>query len=304
MAGHSGSGKSSIIKHIALEYRRQGWIVKLVAEVAEIISVCESSHISKNSAIFILDDPIGKEYLDEIAYSSWRIREEKLKICLKKVKVLLCCRKSVLSNYKVKGLFKDTCISNVIDINSDQFKLTFEEKCKMWMRYASNKGLHVEVFKDIVQIDAYFPLLCKLFFENKKHQKMGLRFFQEVDAVFKEDISDFRDSCQEKYCALVLLVLYNNVICVTDLLKTYYSEEKFQRALQLCKIPKATPDTIKKSLESLNGFFVKRVGDNFHFYHDFLMEVTTFVVGSESPTDIIKYADIGFLKNRVKIKKL
>lgn len=39
VAGHSGYGKSTIIKHIALEYRRQGWVVKLVTEVTEIICI-------------------------------------------------------------------------------------------------------------------------------------------------------------------------------------------------------------------------------------------------------------------------
>lgn len=118
VAGHSGYGKSTIIKHIALEYRRQGWIVKLVTEVTEIINVYSSNQFLENRTIFILEDPIGKEYLDEISYSSWRMHEEQLKICLSKIKLLLCCRKTVLSNYKVRGLLKENL--NIVDINSDQ----------------------------------------------------------------------------------------------------------------------------------------------------------------------------------------
>lgn len=302
VVGHSGYGKSTVIKHIALEYRRQGWIVKLVTGVTEIINVYSSNLFLENKTIFILEDPIGKEALDEIAISSWRIHEEQLKICLKKVKLLVCCRKNVLSNYREKGLLKDK--SNVVDINSDQLKLNSQEKISIWNSHASNKGcLHFEILQGLSQIDAYFPLLCKLFFTNEKYQEMGLRFFKEVDAVFVEEIRSLQKTCKEKYCALVLLVLYNNVICVSDLLETFISEEKFQRALQLCGIPNVSPFTIKESLESLNGLFVKKIGDNFHFYHDLFMEITTFVFGSEFPTDIIKYADIGFLRNRVKIKK-
>lgn len=302
VVGHSGYGKSTIIKHIALEYRRQGWIVKLVTGVTEIINVYSSNLFLENKTIFILEDPIGKEALDEIAISSWRIHEEQLKICLKKVKLLLCCRKNVLSNYREKGLLKDKF--NVVDINSDQLKLNSQERISIWSNHASHKGcLHFEILQGLSQIDAYFPLLCKLFFTNEKYQEMGLRFFKEVDAVCVEEIRSLQKTCKEKYCALVLLALYNNVICVSDLLETFISEEKFQRALQLCGIPYASPFTIKESLESLNGLFVKKIGDNFHFYHDLFMEITTFVFGSEFPTDIIKYADIGFLRNRVKIKK-
>lgn len=114
---HSGYGKSTIIKHIALEYRSQGWTVKLVKEVAEIISIYSSNQFAETMTMFILEDPIGKEVSDEIAVSSWRIHEEQLKICLKKAKLLLCCRKNVLSNYRERGLLKDK--SNIVDINSD-----------------------------------------------------------------------------------------------------------------------------------------------------------------------------------------
>lgn len=131
---------------------------------------------------------------------------------------------------------------------------------------------------------------------------MGLRFFKEVDAGFVEEIRSLQKTCKEKYCALVLLTLYNNVICVSGLLETFISEEKFQRALQLCGIPNVSPFTIKESLESLNGLFVKKIGDNFHFYHDLFMEITTFVFWSEFPSDIIKHADICILRNRVQIK--
>lgn len=60
---------------------------------------------------------------------------------------------------------------------------------------------------------------------------------------------------------------------------------------------------IKEFLEFLNGFFVKKIGDNFYFYYDFFMEIIIFVFGLEFFVDIIKYVDIGFFRNKVKIKK-
>lgn len=60
---------------------------------------------------------------------------------------------------------------------------------------------------------------------------------------------------------------------------------------------------IKDFLEFLNGFFVKKIGENFYFYYDFFMEVIIFVFGLEFFLDIIKYVDIGIFRNRVMIKK-
>lgn len=65
VTGYSGSGKSAIIQHIALKYRERGWNVKPVNEVNEIIKGKPTE-----SKMFLFDDSIGKEFLDEISYNS------------------------------------------------------------------------------------------------------------------------------------------------------------------------------------------------------------------------------------------
>ena len=47
---------------------------------------------------------------------------------------------------------------------------------------------------------------------------------------------------------------------------------------------------------------VKQIGDTYNFYHDFVMEVTTYVIGREHPEETIKYADIGFLRKRLRLE--
>lgn len=81
--GNSGSGKSTIIQHIALKYRERGWNVKPVNEVNEIIKGKPTE-----SKMFLFDDSIGKEFLDEISYNSWMKNENKIKTRLKKLNLL------------------------------------------------------------------------------------------------------------------------------------------------------------------------------------------------------------------------
>lgn len=121
VAGHSGSGKSAIIQHIALKYRDQGWVVKPVTEVTNIITAHLLNHELKNKTLFVLDDPIGKESFDEIAYNFWKKNEEHLKAFLKKVKLLLSCRNCVLYDKRAKGIFIDK--TNIVDIDSEQYKI-------------------------------------------------------------------------------------------------------------------------------------------------------------------------------------
>lgn len=81
------------------------------------------------------------------------------------------------------------------------------------------------------------------------------------------------------------------------------AETKYEHTLKLCGLPESTPPSdIRDTLESLTGYFVKKIGDTYHFHHDFVMEVTTHVFGTDYPADIIKYADIGFLRRRVTLE--
>lgn len=301
VTGHSGSGKSAIIQHIALRHRSQGWIVKLLNGVEEISKSYQL--VLQDKTMFVLNDPIGKRFLDEIAYSSWEKNEEWLNVCLNKVKLLMSCRKYILSDVRVRGIFKDK--SKIVDINDAELKLTNDEKERLWNIHSRNKILSKEEYDEIFKTEEYFPLLCKLYFENRMHQRDGLfTFFGEPVKVVEEEIRSFRISCKEKYCALVLLVLLNNNLIVTDLRANNDSEKKFKLALQLCGMKENTsPYVIGDTLETLNGYFVKKIGDTYQFYHDFVMEVTTLVFGQDFPTNAIKYADISFLRKRVKTRR-
>lgn len=223
VTGNSGSGKSAIIQHIALKYRNEGWVVKLVDKVQEISQLY---NVFKEKAIFVLNDPIGKRFLDEMKYNLWEQHEDTLRICLVKNKILLSCRKYILNDDRVKGLLKES--SGIININSDQFKLTDEEKKRIWSKYSK---LPQEQCADILNIDEYFPLLCKLYYQCRRNQTERLRdFFTEPVDIVQNEIKSFQNSCKEKYCGLVLLALMNNVLNVHDFPECNTSQRKFNSA--------------------------------------------------------------------------
>lgn len=59
---------------------------------------------------------------------------------------------------------------------------------------------------------------------------------------------------------------------------------------------------IYKSLSSLEGFFVRKIGNIYQFYYDFLMEVIVFVFGIDYFVEMIKYVDLSFFRRRVRLK--
>nr|XP_034333304.1 uncharacterized protein LOC117691389 isoform X1 [Crassostrea gigas]XP_034333305.1 uncharacterized protein LOC117691389 isoform X2 [Crassostrea gigas] len=302
VVGNSGSGKSATIQHIALKYRNEGWVVKKANELKDAIDAFKSNNVLENQTLFVLDDPIGKESFDEQAYKSWKIYEDDLKSCFKKFKckMLFSCRKCVQSDKNAMGLFKNE--SNIVDIDADDCKLRYDEKRKIWNKYKSNNTSFEIYLTEIIKNDAYFPLLCKLFFSDEENQKDVLHFFKEPVEEFKKEIEYYKRSSKDKFCALVLLVLFNNELCVSDLQNEGNSEQMYKLALKLCGMEDCTaPSTIRGALETLHGSYVTKKGDSYQFCHDFVMEVTSYVFGTEYPKVMIQYADIGFLRKRVKL---
>nr|XP_034308616.1 ankyrin repeat, PH and SEC7 domain containing protein secG-like isoform X2 [Crassostrea gigas] len=129
----------------------------------------------------------------------------------------------------------------------------------------------------------------------------GLIFFKEPDVVLAEEIRGLRNTSKEKYCALILLILFNNDLRIEDIPGNKAVQEKYEEALNLCGMDtKTAAYLIGDELESLKGFLVKKIKDTYQFYHDFVMEVTTLIFGTDYPKTVIKYADIGFLRTRVR----
>nr|XP_034308574.1 uncharacterized protein LOC117683480 isoform X2 [Crassostrea gigas] len=299
VTGHSGSGKSAIIQHIALKYREQNWRVKRVKKVEDIMDEYSSSRFEKDKTICVLNDPFGKESFDEILNNSWQTYEEELKLYLQTAKLMMSCRNHIISDARLTRYLVNQ--SHIVDIDDNKNKLSVDEKRKILTKYTFGMNLSDTECEKIVEVERYFPLLCKLYSSKEDTQNNSIGFFTEPVAVLQEEILGFRTKDKNKYCSLALLVLYNNDLCVGDLLKKD-TENKFKHTLNLCGVPENTPPSaIGDTLNTLKGFFVKQIGDTYQFYHDVVMEVTTHLFGTDYPAEIIKYADIGFLRKRVRL---
>nr|XP_022301168.1 uncharacterized protein LOC111109381 [Crassostrea virginica] len=298
VAGHSGCGKTAIVQHIALMYRRHGWLIKPVDTVQEIKDAYISEKYKKDKTMFVFNDPIGKEAISEVLYTEWKKYEQTLTRFLTSVKIVLTCRKCIVFDTRVKGLFEER--SNIVVIDDDKNKLSDSEKCQILQNFTNHKGISKETIKEILKVETYFPLLCKMFARNWIHSTNELRFFTEPTEFFQKEIEIYKESDRVKYCGLVCLVVFNNNVGKDDLVKR---EGLFKKCLKLCGIQETlSPAKIIEHLDLLEGFFVKKICNTFHFYHDFILEVTAFELGKDHPREIIKHADIGFLQRRVRLE--
>lgn len=261
---------------------------------------CLEHEYSLKSTLLVLNDPFGKDSFDESSYRFWKESEQAIFTFFKKGKLLISCRNYILFDNKVKGVLQDK--TNIVNIEDVKYKLTNEEKRCIWDKYMSNAKLNIseEDFAEILNTEAYFPLLCKLFSCDIKYQKDGYRFFKKPIEVVEEQIKSFREKEKGKYCALVLLILLNNNFCADDVVRNEVLGNKFKRALTMCGLQQDTPPYyIGDNLDLLKGYFVKKIGDAYEFYHDFVMEMTSFIFGKDYPAELTQHADIRFLLRRV-----
>lgn len=295
VTGHSGSGKSAIVQHIALKYRVEGWTIKPVDTVEEIKKDYESGHFTEGKTIFVLNDSFGKHNFDEIEYQKWVKLEQTIALFLKKVKLFLTCRKSVFKDSELSRNFEER---SVVSIDEDELRLSREEKQQILEKYSIGGSNREEKANEILEIDTYFPLLCKLYASQQYRDGNTFILFREPVQFFKKEIESYRKDDKKKYCALACLVFFNNKLCLDDLKK---NETCFHDCVKLCGLNDcAQPENIIDTLDLFIGSLVKKIGHTYHFCHDLIMEVTTFVFGTNHCKEIIRHADIGFLKKRLR----
>lgn len=82
--------------------------------------------------------------------------------------------------------------SETVDISNNQFELSTEEKENIWKRHAFDEYVSKKELMEIVQTEAYFPLLCKLYFSNVNKEIEVLRFFKAPVEVLGEEISEYQ----------------------------------------------------------------------------------------------------------------
>ncbi|XP_062587382.1 uncharacterized protein LOC134249032 [Saccostrea cucullata] len=301
VVGNSGCGKTAVIQHIALKLKEEGWVIKPVDEVREIKDLFSTASLPHNETLFVLNDPIGKETLDEISYNSWKTYEKTIVTRLEKVKLLVSCRKSVISDKRLEGILKKD--SNIVEIDNDKLKLSAKEKEEILEKYCHHMHLSKETIKDIVKTEAYFPLLCNFFSNKQNCNKEGVSLFKHPFNIIKKDIERLKELDKRKYCGLILIAVVNNNLNVETIRRNENSLEKYRIILGICELPENTNiSVIRNALQQLKGSYVKRVGHTFQFLHDFIMEITTLVCGVDCPQETIQYAHSGFLRRRVKIE--
>lgn len=258
--GHPGTGKSAIIQHIALQYKNERWILEPLQSIIDF----EENFSSKKRTLYIINDPFGKNAFKKKEWEFWRDNEEAIESSLTKScsKMLMSCQKYIFLDIRIQSRFKDC--PYVVDITEVECKLTNDEKRQLIRKYTINVEFATDCARE-VEIEAYFPRLCKLY-----SKKGDLNPFLKPEEVLNSELKCLREENRELFCALIVLAISDDNFCMEHLQNMSSTQSKC--ISDECGINGIAPFSIKDKLDSMDGFLVKKKNsDNTDFPKEIYM---------------------------------
>ncbi|CAC5357131.1 unnamed protein product [Mytilus coruscus] len=288
-----GSGKSSLVRHVALQMQNEGYDILPVSNPKEIIKWYNP--IKK--ILFVVDDFCGTYSLNPMKFENWKNLMEKIKTLVEKkpVKLIMSCRLQVYKDGQMESLsFFQACECNLL---SADLCLLKTEKQSIAEFYLKTNASEISEFYDMFDC---FPLLCQLYSKNSKLNIID--FFTNPFIVYKEEIDKLQtEGAHVKYCALALCVMFNNQLKEEWL--TEHVDENIKTIIkntyEACKVVEGTSRLVlRDELDSLIHTFIRKDGEVYRTIHDKLFDFLAFYFGSEMIYYLINNAKSQFISER------
>ncbi|XP_071181368.1 uncharacterized protein [Mytilus edulis] len=291
VTGSSGTGKSSLMRHVALRMQEEGFVILPVTNPEEIIKWYNPS----KKILFVVDDFCGTYTINPMKLESWKNQMEKIKTLIEKkpVKLIMSCRLQVFKDEKMKSLsFDQSCECNLLS----------EDKHSIAELYLKTNAYKIRKFYDMFDC---FPLLCQLYSKNTNLRMVD--FFQNPFTVYKEEIDKIQlEGAHVKYCALALCVMFNNHIKEEWLTEDVDKDvtKIIENTYEACKVVKGTSRLVlRDELDSLTHTFIRKEGELYRTIHDKLFDFLAFYFGSVMIYCLINNASSHFIRERFVFEK-
>ncbi|XP_076078807.1 uncharacterized protein LOC143048822 [Mytilus galloprovincialis] len=294
----SGSGKSSLVRHVALQMQNEGY---------EILSVSNPKDIIKwyypiKKILFVVDDFCGTYSLNPRKFENWKNLMEKIKALVEKrqVKLIMSCRLQVYKDRQMESLsFFQACECN---LQSADLRLLKTENQSIAEFYLKTNASEIS---DLYDMFDCFPLLCQLYSKNPKLNIVN--FFTNPFTVYKEEIDKLQtEGAHVKYCALALCVMFNNQLKEEWLTEDVDENIKtvIKNTYEACKVLEGTSRLVlRDELDALTHTFIRKDGEVYRTIHDKLFDFLAFSFGSVMIYCLIKNATSQFISERFSFER-
>ncbi|XP_056006600.1 uncharacterized protein LOC130046501 [Ostrea edulis] len=281
-----GMGKTFIARQTCLHLQNEGWEIIPVQHIDEMTSY----RLVSIKQVFLLDDPVGVFGFDRSASTAIERMFEAFAPS-DKTKFIFTCRKAVYNECKD---MKHTFFRNIIDIGGSDLLLNENEMKDMLASHCKSAGVEEKVYINISLHPGMtmFPLLCRLFVNDKENQKYGSFFFEKPNKSIIDQFEKMRNQKESQYAALVLCMLRENGITNTDI---------SEHIRLISSNFDANPFCIQKSLKELTGTYVVKNNEVYSFSHDCLFEAIAYLHALEFPEQVLDLLPSSYIANNIHV---
>ncbi|VDI02123.1 Hypothetical predicted protein [Mytilus galloprovincialis] len=298
--GSPGSGKTATSQHVALIYRKQGYQLVPIDTPEQIITYGDPN----KKQIFVYDDILGVFGVDHDKVDKLERKREMLMLVLENdSKLIMTCRKSVFKATEMLCTFQSTKVfflKNIVDLESKQFCISENEKRCILKMHCSAVGINPNKYTSwsFESANIMFPLLCRLFANEKQYQDIGLRFFNEPHECLYEKLDEMKCRSKIHYAALVLCMINKGKLSEDD-----FPDKKVKQLIyRTCRLNDGTPELdLIDALDHMLETYVTQCDGVFRFIHDCIFEVTASHFGNQYPNLIIEYLDSNYIAHKVRV---
>ncbi|VDI28090.1 Hypothetical predicted protein, partial [Mytilus galloprovincialis] len=302
--GPAGSGKTAIARNVALQMERLGYTILTVSDAKEVKDLYKSDR----KTLYVVDDMCGNFTASQSRIEEWKKSMNDIKGILENgnCKLILTCRLQVFQDKGFTNLeiFK-TCVCN---LRSHSLSLSSEEKKKLTAEYFKEHA--VEAFARLSEYE-FLPFLCKLYYVQRNNPEFNVQFFlDDPFSFYQKELRSMYNDCAEgkyKYCALLLLVIFNNKLKENHLTGKDPKVEKIIEAIKdVCVIDENIKGRkLKSQLEILTGTFVTYDEGIYKTIHDKLFDFLAVYFGTQEEliSILIMYAEPRFVRERFSVTK-
>ncbi|CAG2197015.1 ANKRD50 [Mytilus edulis] len=301
-----GNGKSSTVRHIALKLKRE--------EQYEIIPIVLSpftifEFLNRNQKqIFIVDDLCGKVNINTQSVDVWVSQIEAIltlldtsdkndKICVNDVKLLFATGSNIYDD----SIFKKFKLLMKYVFELSNCPLTDDEKLQMMKKYIS-KETEIRLSHELKSDEAYFPLLCKIAESKTANQIISL--FDNLEDFIESDLEHLNNSNNLKFCIITLCALFHNKFkeeILNDVYESEIEKQAFENICLECNLgtnKDQVKSKIKEQLRNLEGMYMTKTENYFHFIHSKVYQIAELVCGKIFLNSFITFVRSAFIAER------
>ncbi|XP_063411894.1 uncharacterized protein LOC134694771 [Mytilus trossulus] len=294
LTSNLGFGKTATIRHIAIQYKLNGFEIISVESPEDIIK-----YKTNEKQVFLIDDVLGKYDLDLTLLDNWERINEKLISSIEtgqgSTKILCTLRLNISLHQRFKNA---TTILNKVVVNLEQetTSLSKEEKQNILRKQLMRSNLETEIETEEVDLmcetNYAFPLLCKLVVNNEERFRKRKTFFRQPLSLLDEELDKMSNKNKNLYCILLLCMMFNGSFSRNMFdIDSDECDKKIYKMTQTCGLQRniSKIELENGALSALRSYFRKE-NNNFEQIHNVIEQTVGWQFCTMNPKGIFEKA--------------